>query len=102
MAIRVAREALGRVFFQRSFYLFLLLLALIALVPFVEPTDYGRNIAHVVNAFVVVATVAAVGRTVLSFVIALLLAVPALGFHYVGVTFADPETLATSWLFTGL
>ena len=72
MAIRKARETLGRIFFQRCFYLFVVLLALIAVVPFVEPTPQGRVVTALINAFVVVATVAAVGRSVLSFVIALL------------------------------
>ena len=72
MAIRKARETLGRIFFQRCLYLFVVLFALIAIVPFVEQTPQGRIAAALINAFVVVATVAAVGRSVLSFVIALL------------------------------
>jgi hypothetical protein len=99
LAIGVARERLGRVFFQRCFYLFVVLLALIAVVPFVPPTPLGRYVVAGINAFVVVATVAAVGRTVLSFVIVLLLAVPALAFHYLGVVTGDPEPLAMSWAF---
>ena len=71
-------DQLGRVFFQRCFWLFVLLLTLVAVVPFVEPTPMGRLLIAGINAFLVVATVAAVGRTVLSFVIVLLLAVPAL------------------------
>jgi len=100
MAINVAREKLGRVFFQRCFYLFILLLALIAIVPFVPPTKFGRLVIGGINAFLVIATVAAVGRTVLSFVMALLLAVPALGFHYLSVLSGDAPTLVTAWLFT--
>jgi hypothetical protein len=99
MAIRKARETLGRIFFQRCFYLFVVLLALIAVVPFVEPTPQGRIVTALINAFVVIATVAAVGRSVLSFVIALLLAVPALGFHYLGVTSGNTESLAMAWTF---
>jgi len=99
MAIRRARETLGRIFFQRCFYLFVLLLALIAIAPFVEPTPRGRLVIGLINGFVVVATVAAVGRSVLSFVTVLLLAVPALGFHYLGVTTDDAEALAKAWEF---
>ncbi len=99
MAIRIARDALGKVFFQRCFWLFVLLLALIAVVPFVEPTPRGRVVVNAINAFVVIATVAAVGRTLLSFVIALLLAVPALAFQYLGIASDDPELLARSWAF---
>jgi len=63
VGIRTAREQLGRVFFQRCFYLFALLLALVAGVPFVEPTPTGRLVIGGINAFLVVATVATVGRT---------------------------------------
>ncbi len=42
MAITQARAAIGRIFYQRCFYLFLVLLALIVGVPFVEPTPFGR------------------------------------------------------------
>jgi hypothetical protein len=99
MAISRARETLGRIFFQRCFYLFVLLLALIAVVPFVEPTIEGRLLVGVINAFVVISTVAAVGRSVLSFVIVLLLAIPALGFQFLGVTNGDAEALAKAWQF---
>ena len=99
MAIRQARAALGRVFFQRCFYLFVVLLVLITVVPFIEPTPSGRLIVSLVNAFVVISAVAAVGRNVLSFVIALLLAVPATVFHYLGVATDDIAALALSWMF---
>ena len=42
MGIDRARDALARVFFQRCFYLFIVLLALITVVPFVETTPDGR------------------------------------------------------------
>jgi hypothetical protein len=99
MAIGRARTALGRVFFQRCFYLFVVLLALITVVPFVEPTPDGRILIALLNVFVVIAAVAAVGRNVLSFVIALLLALPTIVFHYLGVTTGDPPALAMSWVF---
>jgi hypothetical protein len=99
MAIGRARETLARIFFQRCFYLFVVLLALIAVVPFVEPTAKGRMLVGLINVFVVIATVAAVGRSVLSFVIVLLLAVPAISFQYLGVVGDDPEALAHAWEF---
>ena len=99
MGIGRARSALARVFFQRCFYLFVVLLALVTVVPFVEPTRDGRILIALVNAFVVIAAVAAVGRNVLSFVIALLLALPTIVFHYLGVTTGDPPALAMSWVF---
>ena len=99
VAIRTAREKLGRVFFQRCFWLFLLLLALVAVVPFIEPTPSGRLAVGAINIFLVVATVATVGRTALSFVIVTLLAVPAVAFQYLGITTGDPEPLAMAWGF---
>ena len=79
MAIRITRERIGRIFTQRCFYLFALLLALIAVVPFLPATNQGRMVINWINVFLVIATVAAVGRTMLSFVIAALLAVPTEG-----------------------
>jgi hypothetical protein len=99
MAIGRARDALSRVFFQRCFYLFIVLLVLVTIVPFIEETPKGRIAVSLVNAFVVIAAVAAVGRNVLSFVIAVLLAVPALVFHYLGVTGGDVGAIAFSWVF---
>ncbi|MEO8674673.1 MAG: potassium channel family protein [Casimicrobiaceae bacterium] len=99
MAIRSARDALGRVFFQRCFYLFVLLLVLIAGMPFVEPTAHGRLLINLVGASVVVSTVAAVGRSMFSFVIVLVLAGLALYFQFVGVTEESADHLAFSWAF---
>jgi hypothetical protein len=102
LSISSARDALGRVFYQRCFYLFVLLLALIAAAPFVEPTPHGRLVTGAINAFLIISTVAAIGRTMLSFVIALLLAAPAIGFHFVGVLAGDPQATATGWMFSAL
>ena len=77
------------------------MLALIGGVPFVEFTHFGRLITNGVNLFLVLATVAAVGRTTLSFVIALLLAVPALGFQWLGMSFDDQQHMVRSWAFGG-
>jgi hypothetical protein len=99
MAINVARETLGRVFGQRCLYLFVVLLAVIGAVPFIDPTPSGRLAVNVVNLFVIVATVAAVGRTTLSFIIALLLAAPALGFQWLHFSTDDAQSLMRSWIF---
>ena len=99
MAITKARAAIGRLFYQRCFYLFLVLLALIVGVPFIEPTRLGRIVVNLSGTLVVIAAVAAVGRTVLSFVIALLLAVPAAIFNWSGMTIDDRYHLLLSWCF---
>jgi hypothetical protein len=99
MALRSARDALSRIFYQRCFYLFAMLLTLIAATPFMPPTIEGRLIANLINAFVVVATVATVGRSMLSFVIVLLLAAPALAFQWIGMSQDSDVLLARSWMF---
>lgn len=99
MALEIARTALARVFFQRCFYLFAALLILVTVVPFLDPTPRGRIAVNLVNLFIVVAAVAAVGRTPLSFLIALLLAAPTAGFHVVGLGSGEARHLALSWSF---
>ena len=99
MAIGATREALSRIFHQRCFWLFVVLLVLIGAVSFVPASDHGRLILNGVNTLTVIATVAAVGRTTLSFVIALLLAVPAVWFQYIGLWHDSDSDLAASWIF---
>ncbi len=50
--------------------------------------------------FLLIATVAAVGRTMLSFAIALLLAGPAVVFQYLGLWHDSDKDLAASWMFS--
>jgi len=100
MGISTTRDALSRIFYQRCFWLFIVLLALIGAVSFVPATDRGRLIVSIVNMFLLIATVAAVGRTTLSFVIALLLAIPAVWFQYLGLWYDDDSSLASSWMFS--
>ncbi len=99
MAIRIARAALGRIFFQRCFYLFVALLVLVTVAPLIEPTANGRIVLNLISVFVVVSAVAALGRTVGSFVIALLLGIPALALQWDAITASHPEMLIWSWGF---
>ena len=99
MAIDGARTALAQVFFQRCFYLFVAVLALVMAVLLLEPTPRGRVMLNVGNLLVVVAAVAAVGRAQLSFVIALLLAAPALLFQLLAIDGGDSQYLLHSWAF---
>ena len=99
MALRVARDALLRIFYQRCFYLFVMLMTLIAAAPFVPTTIEGRFVVNCINAFVVISTVAVVGRSLLSFVIVFLLAVTTLGFQWFGLVQEDRQWLAYSWVF---
>jgi Ion channel len=100
MAISATRDALSRIFYQRCFWLFSILVILIGAVSFVPPTNHGRLVLNGVNMFLLIATVAAVGRTTLSFVIALLLAAPAVWFQYLGLFDESDSDLASSWMFS--
>lgn len=99
MAIGFARAALGRIFFQRCFYLFIALLLLVAGAPLIDPTPSSRVAGQIINLLVVIAAVATVGISFLSFVIALLLAAPTLVFHWLALTTDNAEMLMWSWAF---
>jgi len=99
MAIRRAQELLGRVFTQRCFYLFVVLLAFDGVVPFIDPGPHAKFVVSFLDCMVIVLAVAAVGRTVLSFVIVSLLAFAALIFFWWSVEFEDATHLARAWGF---
>jgi hypothetical protein len=85
MGIARLQSSFGRIFRQRCFYLFVALLALLSAGPFVESLPGGRVLIGGLHVLVLVAAVAAVGRTTMPFVIALLLGVPAVGFQMMGI-----------------
>jgi hypothetical protein len=80
-SIEIPRAALRRLFFQRCFYLFVVLLALIGVSPFMEGTR-GMYLLAGLNAFVVLAAAAALGRTALSFLLVFVLIGGALGMRF--------------------
>jgi hypothetical protein len=80
-SIEIPRAALRRVFFQRCFYLFVVLLALIGTSPFIEGIR-GTYLLAGFNAFVVLAAAAALGRTALSFLLVFCLIGAALGLRF--------------------
>lgn len=92
MAIRKLQWSFARIFRQRCFYLFLSILVLIVGAPFLTETVHGRVLVQAAQVLVLIASVAAVGRTTLPFVIALLLGIPAFVFQS-GITFGygDPD-----------
>jgi|SRR5882672_2531143 len=100
MAIVATRATLSRIFYQRCFWLFTVLLILIGAVTFVPASDHGRLFLNGVNIFLLIATIAAVGRATPSFVVALILAVPAVVFQYVGLWEDNDLALAWSWIFS--
>ena len=97
MAIVKLQSSFARIFRQRCFYLFLSILVLIVAAPFLTETLHGRVLVQATQVLVLIAAVAAVGRTRMPFVIALLLGIPAFVFQS-GITFgyADPE-IARMW-----
>jgi hypothetical protein len=94
-----ARIALARIFLGRFFWLFAALRALVAFAPFVEPTPFGKLLLGGLNAFIIVAAVATVGRSGMSFVIAVLLGVPAFAYQVLAQVTEDPIFLVHSWWF---
>ncbi len=99
MGIVATRDALSRIFYQRCFWLFAAVFVLIGAVSFVPANDQGRLILNGFNIFLLIATIAAIGRTILSFVIALLLAVPAVVFQYIGLWHDSDRDMTRSWIF---
>jgi hypothetical protein len=99
MSIGATRDALSHIFYQRCFWLFIVLVVLIGAVSFVPANDHGRLYLNGVSMFLLIATVAAVGRTIWSFVIALCLAIPAVWFQYIGLWHDSDSNLANSWMF---
>jgi hypothetical protein len=99
MAIRIAQRTLGRIFVQRCFYLFIVLLVFNTVVPFINPGPHGKFAVAVLNTFVMVCSVSAVGRTGLSFVIVSLLAGAALIFLWWSLKFDDATHRAQAWGF---
>ncbi len=99
MAIIATRDALSRIFYQRCFWLFTAVLVLIGAVSFVPGNDRGRLVLNGFNIFLLIATVAALGRTTLTFMIALLLAGPAVVFQYIGLWHDSDIDMAWSWIF---
>jgi hypothetical protein len=85
-----SRNALRQLFFQRCFYLFTTLLAMILLAPFIEDTHAGVLTRNVINVFVVLSAVAAVGRSLVSFLTVLILALPALVLRWQSVSSENP------------
>lgn len=86
MLIRNAHVALGRVFYQRCFYLFIALISLISGAPLIEPTTSGRIAANLINVLVIVSVAVVVGRSLLSFITVLLLAAPFEVFHWLSLS----------------
>ena len=97
MPIVTLRASLEELLHQRCFFLFMAELVMLISMPFLAGTASGRWVITLTNAIVLVTAVAAVGRTRFSFVIAFLLALPALVFRLLSVDGSSPGYIALAW-----
>src|SRR5512136_104630 len=63
MTVGRLQSVLGRIFFQRCFYLFASIVALIAIAPYLADTGRGRVILPVMQMLMLVSAIASLGRT---------------------------------------
>jgi hypothetical protein len=87
-SIDIPRDALRRLFFQRCFYLFFLLLGLICASPFIEG-ERGVYLLNGINAFIILSAAAVVGRTALSFLVVFCLVGGAVGLRLASMESGD-------------
>jgi hypothetical protein len=92
MSLGKLQTRFGRVFTQRCFLLFAALIVLVLVAPFIGGTFRGRLIINAAQALVLIASIAAVGRSTMPFGIGLLLGIPAVGFLFFSQV--DPEDAA--------
>ena len=93
---------LAQILEQRCLLLFWALMVLLVALPFLSETTHGHAILFVVNVVVLLTAVAAVGRTWLSFVIAVILILPAIVFRFLALESGLPGYLALSWGFNAV
>jgi len=93
---------LAQILEQRCLLLFWALIALLVALPFLAETPHGQVILAVVNVIVLLTAVAAVGRTWLSFVIAVIMILPALVFRFLALESGLPGHLALTWGFSAV
>lgn len=101
MLLERLRYHVGWIYRMRSIYLFASLLLFVLLMPFIDGAVslQDRMLANLINVSVLVAAVAAVGRSRLSFVIALLFTLPVLGLQLAGLAYGANHYLLWSWIF---
>ena len=95
-------ERLAHIPEQRCFFLFLALLALLVVLPFLSETTYGPVILFLINISILLTAVAAMGRSRLMFVIAVILALPAMVFRFLALESGLPGHLVLTWGFNAV
>jgi Ion channel len=101
MLIENIRRHVGWLYRMRSIYLLASLILFVLLVPRIgnDAEFQDKILGNLLNMFILVAAVAAVGRTRLSFVVAVMFTLPVLGFQIAGLAFGDEDYLLWSWMF---
>src|SRR6218665_24146 len=102
MAIAITRGELAHILYQRCFWLFIIAFILIGAVSFVPASDHGRLFLSGFNMLLLIAAIAAIGRTTLPFVVGLVLALVAVWFQFVGLWHDSDIDLARSWIFSAI
>jgi hypothetical protein len=97
MPIIQIRNTFARVFTQRCFLLFAALVVLILAAPYIGGSVRGQITVNGVQALVLVAAVAAVGRTMMPFVIGSLLGISAFGFLLAAQVLPEDATRYFAW-----
>ena len=82
--VRKARDTLSLTLRQRCFYLFAALLLLMMAIPFLEGTPRGRIVFTAIHMSVLLAGIAAIGRSAGGVLIGVLLGLPAAAFMAMG------------------
>jgi Ion channel len=97
-----ALNLLQKILDQRCKLLFWALVALLVALPFLGETANGQILLVIVNVAVLLAAVAAVGRTKVSFLIAVILVLPALVFRMMAVRSGSPGDSAMAYSFNAV
>ena len=84
---------------QRCFLLFFALLALLVVTPFLAGTAQGRWIIGILNVLILLSAIAAVQRSKLTLIVAILLGLPTLVCQIIAVESRTPQHLVWSWSF---
>lgn len=98
-ALSFARHRIALLFTQRCFYLLVALLVLVAVGPVLLESERGRILTNSINLFILIAAVAAVGRTTVSFALITACAFLALGAQLLSIEQPTGNHLALSWVF---
>jgi hypothetical protein len=96
-ALARLRVSLARLFAQRCFFLFLAQLAVLALAPVAFQSARGQTLLNLLDAAILLAAAAAVGRTTLSFGVAVALAIAAMLLQFFAAR-SDDDALWTLYM----